>query len=65
MRRAHKDTRMNNCGYREGFIENAYVQGPEFETETWMHLSFIITFVAQQQSSLANVLTLFIFFIIN
>lgn len=28
----HKDTRMNSCGFKEGPIENAYAQGPEFCT---------------------------------
>lgn len=31
MRRAlYTDTRMNSCGFREGPIEDAHVQGPEF-----------------------------------
>ncbi len=29
VRRAHKDTRINSRGCREGPIENAYVQDPE------------------------------------
>lgn len=28
--RAHKDTRMNSCGFEEGPTENGHVQGPEF-----------------------------------
>ncbi|XP_031176860.1 THAP domain-containing protein 5-like isoform X2 [Sander lucioperca] len=30
VRRAPKDARMNSCGYGEGPIENAFLQGPEF-----------------------------------